>query len=291
MAFRTVVVDTHSKLEYSLAYLVFRTPDITKKILLDEIHTLMISSTSVSITTGLLNECAKRKIKVIFCDEKHNPSAELSPFYGNSNSSRRIKEQLAWASDSMATTWQLIIKEKIMNQSSFLRDTGKIEYANQLEEFANQVDAGDTSNREGHAAKVYFNHAFFDGFTRDTPCFLNACLDYGYTVLLSEFNRAIASAGYLTQLGIHHKNDFNDFNLSCDFMEPFRFVVDRKANTLKQEDDFKSEMIKLLESEVTQCGKSQTLVNAISIYCNSIFTALNTGDLTKIAFIDYGLRR
>ena len=291
MAFRTVVVDTHSKLEYSLAYLVFRTPDVTKKILLDEIHTLMISSTSVSITTGLLNECAKRKIKVIFCDEKHNPSSELSPFYGNSNSSRRIKEQLAWTQESMATVWQYIIKEKIMNQASFLKETGKIEYANQLVEFANQVNAGDLTNREGHAAKVYFNHAFFDGFTRDTPCFINACLDYGYTILLSEFNRAIVSAGYLTQLGIHHKNDFNDFNLSCDFMESFRFVVDRKASTLKQEDDFKGEMIKLLESEVVQCGKTQTLANAINIYCNSIFTALNTGDLTKISFIDYGSGR
>lgn len=116
---------------------------------------------------------------------------------------------------------------------------------------------------------------------------MNACLDYGYTILLSEFNRAVVAAGYLTQLGIHHKNDFNDFNLSSDFIEPFRFVVDKKAKSLNENNDFKGEMIKLLASEVKQLGKIQTLANAIGIYCNSLFNALNTGELSKIAFIDY----
>ncbi len=287
MAFRTVVIDTHSKLEYSLNYLVFRTPDITKKLLLDEIHTLIISSTAVSLTTSLINELSKRKIKLIFCDEKHNPSCELMSIYGNSNSSRRIKEQLNWTPETSNVVWQLIIKRKIKNQALFLKVQGENEFSDLLIDFANNVEPGDPTNREGHAAKVYFNHAFFDGFTRDKTCFLNACLDYGYTILLSEFNRAVVAAGYLTQLGIHHKNDFNDFNLSSDFIEPFRFVVDKKAKSLNENDDFKGEMIKLLASEVKQLGKVQTLANAIGIYCNSLFNALNTGELSKIAFIDY----
>lgn len=290
MAFRTVIVDSHSKLEYSLSYLVFRTPDVTKKILLDEIHTIIISSTLVSITTALVNECSKRKIKIIFCDEKHNPCSELISCYGNSNSSRRIKEQTNWNKDSQDQIWQLIIKRKIQNQALFLKDKNQQEFYELLVDFANNVEPGDPTNREGHAAKVYFNHAFFDGFTRDKSCFTNACLDYGYTILLSEFNRAIVAAGYITQLGIHHKNDFNDFNLSSDLMEPFRFIIDLKAASLNENDDFKSAMIRLLEAEVTQLGKTQTLANAIGIYCNSIFTALNTGDISKIAFIDYGLR-
>lgn len=287
MAFRTVVIDTHSKLEYSLNYLVFRTPDVTKKLLLDEMHTLIISSTAVSLTTSLINELSKRKIKLIFCDEKHNPSCELMSIYGNSNSSRRIKEQLNWTPEISNVVWQLIIKRKIKNQALFLKEQGENEFSDLLIDFANNVEPGDPTNREGHAAKVYFNHAFFDGFTRDKSCFLNACLDYGYTILLSEFNRAVVAAGYLTQLGIHHKNDFNDFNLSSDFIEPFRFVVDKKAKSLNENNDFKGEMIKLLASEVKQLGKVQTLANAIGIYCNSLFNALNTGELSKIAFIDY----
>lgn len=291
MAFRTVVINTHSKLEYSLSYLVFRTPETTKKIHLDEVHTLIVESDAVSLTTSLLIELSKRKIKVIFCDEKHNPSAELMPCYGNGNSSKRIKEQMAWKEDVSAGVWQQIIQRKIQNQATYLSKRGSQEAAAMLFGFAKEVAPGDPTNREGHAAKVYFNRAFFEGFTREADCFLNACLNYGYTLLLSEFNRAIVAAGYLTQLGIHHKNEFNDFNLSCDFVEPFRFLVDEKAASLKEGDDFKAAMKGLLGEDVVQLGKTQTVANAINIYVSSLFTAIETGDLGKIAFLDYELGR
>mgnify|MGYP002518056507 CR=1 FL=1 len=287
MAFRTVVIDSHSKLEYSLSYLVFRTPETVKKILLDEIHTVIISSTLVSLTTSLINELIKRKIKVIFCDEKHNPCCELSPCYGNNNSPKRIKEQISWSNDVADLVWKTITERKILNQSLFLKEREFAEFSELLSDFCNNVLPGDSTNREGHAAKVYFNHVFYEGFTRDKDCFMNACLDYGYSILLSEFNRAVVASGYLTQLGIHHKNEFNEFNLSCDFVEPFRFLVDKKAHSLKEGDDYKSEMISLLGVDVKQLGKKQSLTNAIAIYCNSLFTALNTGDVSKIAFIDY----
>ena len=289
MAFRTVVVDTHSKLEYSLSYLVFRTPDVTKRILLDEIHTIIISSTAVSVTTSLLNELTKRKIKVLFCDEKHNPSSELVPCYANNKTSKRIRVQMSWSETACDEVWKHIVQRKIANQAVFLKKRGHQEFGELLDDFANHVEPGDETNREGHAAKVYFNHGFTEGFTREKDCFLNACLDYGYTILLSEFNRCITAAGYLTQLGIHHKNEFNEFNLSCDFIEPFRFVVDELASSLEAGSDFKAAMIALLGTEFQQLGKKQTLVNAISIYVNSLLAALETGDLSKIGFLEYGL--
>lgn len=163
MAFRTVVIDTHSKLEYSLNYLVFRTPDVTKKLLLDEMHTLIISSTAVSLTTSLINELSKRKIKLIFCDEKHNPSCELMSIYGNSNSSRRIKEQLNWTPEISNVVWQLIIKRKIKNQALFLKEQGENEFSDLLIDFANNVEPGDPTNREGHAAKsILITHSLMD---------------------------------------------------------------------------------------------------------------------------------
>ena len=54
MAFRTVVVSSHCKLEYSLNYLVYKTVDEIKRINLDEIHTLIIESSMVTITTSLM---------------------------------------------------------------------------------------------------------------------------------------------------------------------------------------------------------------------------------------------
>ena len=53
MAFRTVIIDTHSKLEYSLNYLVFRTAEEVKRVLLDEVQTIIVQSTAVSLTSSL----------------------------------------------------------------------------------------------------------------------------------------------------------------------------------------------------------------------------------------------
>ena len=120
MAFRTVIVDSHSKLEYSLEYLVYRTVNETKRIFLDEIHTLIIQSTAVSLTSALISELSKRKIKVIFCDEKKNPVSELAPYYNAHNSSGRVFEQMNWNDSIKDRVWKEIIFQKIRNQATSL---------------------------------------------------------------------------------------------------------------------------------------------------------------------------
>ena len=81
MSWRTVVITNSAKLDCQLGFLVVRGQD-TKKIHLGEIGTLIIETTAVSLTAALLSEMTKRKIKVIFCDEKRNPSSELISYYG-----------------------------------------------------------------------------------------------------------------------------------------------------------------------------------------------------------------
>ena len=122
MAFRTIIITTHSKLEYSLNYLIYRTIEDTKRINLDEIHTIIVESTAVSITSALMVELINRKIKVLFCDEKKNPSFELSPYYGDSISTRRIQEQISWTKETKDLIWQAIVKEKINNQAKNIID-------------------------------------------------------------------------------------------------------------------------------------------------------------------------
>ena len=240
MAFRTIVINTHSKIEYSLNYLVFRTVNETKRILLDEVHTVIFESTYISVTTSLLTELIKRKIKVIFCDEKHNPVSELLPYNVSYNSSRKIANQVKWSKKNKDVVWKSIVQQKIKNQSASLNKRNKSDKANQLMEYCNNVLDGDVTNREGHAAKVYFNNIFYEGFTRNDVHLINDCLDYGYTILLSQFNRVIVSNGYLTQIGIHHIGEFNPFNFSCDLIEPFRFLIDERATKIDKEQDRKS---------------------------------------------------
>lgn len=284
MGFRTVVVSTHSKLEFSLNYLVFKTIDEVKRINISEIQTLIIESTSVSITSALLVELMKHKIKVIFCDEKRNPNSELIPYYGDAISCKRICEQMNWNDEIKDKVWKEIIKEKIIQQARVLYKVDQ-EASKVLLSFASDVIEGDLTNREGHAAKYYFNRIFGDDFTRNSENKINIYLNYGYSLILSQVNRCIVSKGYLTQLGIHHKNANNQFNFSCDLMEPFRPIIDKKVLEI-DEKHFKEELIELLTSDVIIAGQKQTLTNAISIYCNSVFSALNSGNVCQIKFIE-----
>ena len=161
------------------------------------------------------------------------------------------------------------------------------EEANMLFEYMEEVEFGDITNREGHAAKVYFNTLFGKKFTRTDENPINAALNYGYGIILSIFNREIVSSGYLTQIGLFHDNMFNQFNLSSDLMEPFRPLVDQLVVELKPEKfetEEKRKMLELLNKEVEICGKMEVVTNAIKIYCRSVFDALNDRDISLIRF-------
>jgi CRISPR/Cas system-associated endonuclease Cas1 len=85
---------------------------------------------------------------------------------------------------------------------------------------------------------------------------------------------------------------FNQFNLASDFMEPFRPFVDRvvcKMNLEVFEHDEKVEIIQVLNEQVVIDGKQQYMVNAIRVYCKSLFDALEEKDISKIRFPNYEL--
>ncbi len=103
-------------------------------------------------------------------------------------------------------------------------------------------------------------------------------------------NREIVANGYLTQLGFFHDNMFNQFNLSCDLMEPFRILVDRyvyssRFTAFSVEE--KHKMLEILQQEIGINNTRQVLTNGIKIYVRSIFDAINEKDLSLITF--YGL--
>lgn len=287
MSWRTVVISRNAKLDYQIGYLVVRGQD-THKIHLNEIRTLIIESTAVSMTSYLLCELMKHKIKVIFCDEKRNPSSELLPYYGCHDTSQKVRKQMEWTKDNKSAVWTEIVTEKIRKQAQLLRKLKRTE-ADMLDTYAAEVEFADITNREGHAAKVYFNALFGKKFTRDEECPTNAALDYGYSLILSTFNREIAANGYITQIGLFHDNMFNPFNLASDLMEPFRPIVDDFVYQMQPQRFEKEEkhfLLRILEQELLIDGKREILVNAIKIYTKSIFDALNEDNRFLIKFYE-----
>ena len=201
MSWRTVVITKTSKLDYSMGYLVVRDVESTAKIHISEISVLIVESTAVSVTAALLNDMIDKKVKVIFCDDKHNPSFELTPYYGSHDCSLKLKRQISWNEAVKQFVWTQIVAEKIKNQAAVLNLYG-LEQSNQLLSYIDELELNDKTNREGHAAKVYFNALFGKSFSRNDDCPINAALNYGYSIILSLFNREIVASGYVTKLGL-----------------------------------------------------------------------------------------
>lgn len=287
MSWRTVVITGSAKLDYKMDYLIVRKTDNTTRVFIGEIGMLIVESTSVSLTTMLLCELTKHKVKVVFCDEKHNPQSELLSYYGSHDTSAKVRTQIGWSKQEKELIWTEIVAEKIRQQRDHLLERGLDTQAALLASYIPEIEIGDKTNREGHAAKVYFNALFGMDFTRSQENATNAALNYGYGILLACFNREVVTNGYITQLGLFHDNMFNQFNFSSDLMEPFRILVDRivvKMKPQKFDKDEKICFIYMLEDGVMIDGKNQYVSNAIKIYCRSVFDALNDKDISMLKF-------
>lgn len=286
MSWRTVIISSRCKLDLKMGYLVVRGEDV-KRIYLDEIGLLMIENPAVALTGCLLSALTEKKIKVVFCDSRHMPQSELIPVQGCFDSARKIKAQIGWDEMTKGVVWGEIIRQKIFQQSLFLSQLGFSREESMLNGYLSQLEFQDATNREGHAAKVYFNAVFGMDFTRSGDSPSNNALDYGYTILLSAFNREISACGYLTQLGLHHDNGMNPFNLSSDLMEPFRICIDRivyREQFSEFDRDAKRKVLAVLNETVLIQESRQTVLNAIGIYVRSVFDALNQADPTLIRF-------
>lgn len=285
MSWRTIVISKSAKLDYQLGYMIVRQDTVTK-IHISEIHTVIVESTAVSLTTALLAELIDHKVKVIFCDGKRNPSSELLPYYGSHDTSRKVRNQIAWDADIKTAVWTEIVSEKIRNQKLVLEAYNKPE-SELLNQYLNELEFGDSTNREGHAAKVYFNALFGKDFSRSSDCAINASLNYGYSIILSLFTREIVINGYITQIGLFHDNMFNQFNLASDLMEPFRTIVDRCVLRMKPiifDKNEKLELLSIINSEVIINGRNELVSNAVKIYTKSIFDAIEERDVSNIKF-------
>lgn len=289
MSWRTVIISSRCKLDLKMGYLVARGEEV-KRIFLDEIALLLIENPAVAMTGCLLSALTEKKIKVIFCDQKHMPQSELVPVRGSFDSARKIKAQISWDEMVKGCVWGEIIRQKIYQQAAFLSQLGFERERGLLDCYMTQLEFQDATNREGHAAKVYFNAVFGMEFTRSGDSAWNSALDYGYTILLSAFNREVTACGYLTQLGLHHDNGMNPFNLSSDLMEPFRICVDRivyRERFREFDKEARRKMIAVLNEKVFIQDSEQTVLNAIGIYVRSVFEALNRADPAYIRFYHF----
>lgn len=234
---------------------------------LEDIEAIVIDHHSVHITIPLLNALSANGISVVICNENHMPVSMLQMLDSNYIQDHRFHSQLTARQTLKKQLWQQIIIAKIRNQSGLLTKIGcgddplKLYYAN--------VKYGDTTNREGLAAKVYWHSLFGKEFLRDrfgdAP---NNMLNFGYAILRANVAKALMGAGLLPAQGIFHHNCYNAFPLADDLMEPFRPFIDEIVYELFK--DGICEINRLVKSEIISIFYNQLSFNAIRESANSL---------------------
>ena len=277
MGWRTVIVNTHSKLSYKNNHLIFKDASRTELIHLSEVDILLLETTDIVLSTMLIKRLVDENILVIFCDDKRLPTAYLMPYYGRHDSSLQLSRQIAWNEDVKAEIWTTIIAQKILNQAFYLGSCGFLKKSQSVIDLYHGLDLFDPSNREGHAARIYFNTLFGNDFSREQDSDINAALDYGYTLILSMFAREIVLSGCMTQFGLKHANQFNQFNLASDIMEPFRPIIDRIVYENRNSSfiKIKRELFTIFSDTFHYNDKDMYLSNIISDYTKKVIQALN----------------
>ena len=244
---RTIVFTSPCRVSYKNGQLVMDNHDTgeQKKTPVEDLGVVLIENQQVSISVPALNALSANNCAVVFCDSRHMPSSMLMPLDSNSVQGERYRDQLEASLPLKKGLWKQIIQMKIRNQSSLLTKLGLD--GGKLKPFYSNVKSGDSDNREGIAAKIYWDEMFGDEFVRSRngpdP---NMLLNYGYSILRAAMARAIVGSGLSPSFGLFHKNRYNAFPLADDLMEPYRPYVDALVYQLLLENK------KDLDSEVKQ---------------------------------------
>lgn len=203
----------------------FNDDDSERSIPVEDIGYIVLENQRIVITTPLMAALSENNVSVIFTDSRMMPVSMLMTLDGNSVHQEVYRNQINATAPLNKGLWKQIVCSKILNQSRLLDKLGFD--GSTLKYYSQTVKSGDSDNREGAAARLYWPMMFGDCFARDrygdSP---NNMLNYGYSILRAATARALTGSGLLPLVGIFHKNRYNSFPLADDLMEPFRPFVD-----------------------------------------------------------------
>lgn len=279
MGWKTVVIGAECVVSLSLNRMKIMVKDEYHCIPLGDLDTVIFSHDKMTMTIPLLSKLIENNINVIVCDSKNDPIGIFQPFNNHSLVFKQLNCQIHWKVTRKKKLWKLIVEQKIQSEIDIVRLLYKNCVSLQLLlEYRKSVYNDDQTNREALSARVYFTQMFGKDFRRDEPDCINFALNYGYKILASYISKCIASRGMVTQLGIHHIGESNPFNLTYDFIESFRVIVDLWVFE-NVEDVFsvahKKRLIEILEAKVNIDKKWIRLKDGIEDIVDSYIGFLN----------------
>ena len=255
---------------------------------IEDIGFVIIDNPMISLTVPVLNELTENNVAVVFCDKRQMPQSLLMPLEGNKTLQESHKYQIEASAPLKKQMWKQLVEAKIKNQAALLNRFGKD--GDILKPFYMNVRSGDTDNREGAAARIYWTKLFEDGFKReregDPP---NLYLNYGYAILRAAVARALVGSGLYPAFGIFHRNRYNAFPLADDVMEPYRPFVDEIVHslycdneTVELDKSTKGKLLRVLFVDVKIGKVTRPLEVALSVTTASLVKMFK-GDSDKLS--------
>lgn len=288
MGFKKVFVQSPAHLSLSLNSLQISCSGNKTRIPIEDIEILIIENRQTTFSVAAIEEVAQSGT-IILCDDRHLPSTYVLNSQRHSRQLQRIQLQQGISRPLQKQIWQMIVKQKILNQASNLVINGKRSGYEYLTDLSKRVSSGDGDNTEAVAARAYFSELFGASFNRGQDVFINACLNYGYAIVRAYIARQISGIGFLPSIGINHKSQLNEFNLADDLIEPFRPFVDLVCTKLSSKDEslsseHKKELISVLDREALIGDRIVKLSTAIDVFVSSFLRAVQNNDSSELIF-------
>ena len=291
MGYKIILIENDVKMSIKLNNIIINKEGHDIWISVDDVSLLVIDNMKITLTSRMLSYLAEHNVGMIFCDAKHLPIGYYCDYDNHSHISKILNYQIQYSQTAYDKLWKKIIIAKLNNQAETLKILGKDNaIALKIKEYCDEITDGDKSNREAHGAKVYFNELMGTSFSRgNEDILLNSGLDYGYTIIRSYIARLCVGYGLNCQIGIHHKNEYNRFNLVDDLMEPLRPIVDLYTyRILEGQEIFKADhrykLINIVNHFIRYKGKKMYLGNMLEEYV--MMFSKNLKDGTELIFPD-----
>jgi CRISPR-associated protein Cas1 len=208
-----------------------KTPDgVERKLPLEDVASIIITSFSVNIHSHLFLEAAKHGVALIIC-ESFKPTSLVLPANRSTDTllSRAI---LKLPPKTCAALWQKTVDAKCANQLALAEHLAP---SDPRLELLRREAASKKPHKEAACAKtfwqIYGASLGQDDFTRERAKHgLNSLLNYGYAVLLSTVLQKLFGVGLDPTFGVSHVARERSTPLAYDLMEPFRPCVDWRVH-------------------------------------------------------------
>lgn len=286
MSYRQLLINCECYLKYKDKQLIICRGEQENQVSIDDINIVVLENEQIAITSMAMSELAKRNVILLFCGSNHMPVTMTYPIAQHYRPYDVFVMQMNQKDEQKFYMSEILLKAKVANQRRLLEFLNKKEDTIQkMISYEEEIIGIDELNREGTAAKVYFNSLFGTDFKRFDLDDINAMLNYGYGVFRSAVARSLVTYGFTLYIGVHHCGKENPLNLVYDIIEPFRPVIDyyvaENYNYLEEtlSVPMRKEIVYLLNAKVLVSGKEQTVQNAIDLLVKSYLRFLEFGDM------------